>query len=266
MGTIATHKTGSFCWIELGTTDQAAAKRFYASLFGWGSNDFPMGPDGMYTIFSLTGRDTGGGFTLMPDMIAHGVPPHWLLYVLVDSADDAVAQAQAAGARVMKPAIDVSDFGRMAVLQDPTGAVFAVWQVKRQPEGGGGIRVAGEAGAFCWADLITHDPDAAKKFYETLFGWRLSPGEKDQSGYLHIQNGADFIGGVPPSQYVPPNVPPHWLLYFQVANCDQATAKAQELGARVLVEPMSMENVGRWSVIADPQGAGLALFEPAQHS
>ncbi len=265
MATIETHKPGSFCWIELGTTDQAAAKQFYASLFGWGAKDFPMGPNEVYSIFNLDGRDTGGGYTLRPDMRAMGIPPHWMLYVLVESADEAVDKAANAGAKVMAPAFDVSDFGRMAVLQDPTGAVFSVWQVKRQPGGqGGGIRAAHEPGAFTWADLVTPDPEGARKFYETLFGWRVAPGEKDPSGYLHIKNGEDFIGGVPPAEHLPPNAPPHWLLYFQVANCDAATDQARKLGARVYMEPMSMENVGRWSVIADPQGAVLALFEPAR--
>jgi len=267
MATIETHKPGSFCWIELGTTDQAAAKCFYASLFGWGANDFPMGPSEVYSIFNLNGRQTSGGYTLRPDMLQHGIPPHWMLYVLVDSADDAAARATAAGAQVMAGPFDVGDFGRMAVLMDPTGAAISVWQVKRQPDTHqAGIGVAGEPGAFCWADLMTRDVAAAKRFYETMFGWRLSPGEHDSSGYLHIQNGSAFIGGVPPSEYMPANVPPHWLLYFQVVDCDQATAKAQELGARVYRQPVSMENVGRWSVIGDPQGAVLALFEAARRS
>ena len=73
-----------------------------------------------------------------------------------------------------------------------------------------------------------------------------------------------MIGGVPPAQHRNPNAPPHWLLYFYVTDADAATAKAKELGAQVYMGPMTMENVGRWSVVADPQGAVLALFQPME--
>jgi len=163
---------------------------------------------------------------------------------------------------VMGGPFDVMTYGRMAVLQDPTGAVFSIWQAKSHP----GTQVAGEPGAFCWADLSTPDVAGAKRFYEAVFPWHLAPGEKDPSGYLHIKNGDHFIGGVPPAGYRDPKTPPHWLLYFQVVSSDASTAKAKELGARVYMEPMSMEGVGRWSVVADPQGAVFALFEAPHHA
>ncbi|HLH20858.1 MAG TPA: VOC family protein [Bryobacteraceae bacterium] len=262
MATIERHKPGSFCWVELGTTDQSAAKNFYRSLFGWEAKDYPMGPNETYTIFNLGGRDTGGGYTLRPDMLAEGIPPHWMLYVQVENADATVAKAASAGAKPMPPgAFDVAENGRMAVIQDPTGAMFSIWQPKSHT----GIHAAGEPGTLCWADLVTGDVDRAKQFYEGLFGWQMKPGEHDPSGYLHIQNGGDFIGGVPPARFRDPKVPPHWLLYFLVESCDAATAKARELGARVYVEPMTMENVGRWSIVADPQGAVFSLFEAMRH-
>jgi predicted enzyme related to lactoylglutathione lyase len=146
----------------------------------------------------------------------------------------------------------------MAVLQDPTGAVFCVWQPKQHQ----GVQVYGEDDSFCWADLSTPDVDAAKRFYEALFGWKIAASEGDASGYLHIQNGADFIGGVPPSQHRPPNVPAHWMLYIMVADCDANTAKAKELGGQVCMGPMTIEKVGRMSVITDPQGAAFANFQP----
>jgi predicted enzyme related to lactoylglutathione lyase len=257
MPTTERHNPGAFCWIELATTNQEAAKAFYSSLFGWGAVDSPMGPDMVYTMFNLGGRGVGGGFTLMPDMIAHGVPPHWMLYVQAESADDAVAKTTATGGKVLNGPFDVMDFGRMAILQDPTGAPFAVWQ----PMSHAGMQVLGEPGSLCWADLSTPDPVAAKAFYEGLFGWKISAGEHDSSGYLHIQNGDAFIGGIPPAHMRNPHEPPHWLLYFMVESCDAATAKAREAGARVYVEPMSIEHVGRWSIVADPQGATFALFE-----
>lgn len=255
------HKPGSFCWFELATSDQNAAKKFYSSLFGWEPNDNPMGPDMVYTIFKLDGRDAAAAYTLMPDMVQQGIPPNWALYVWVDSADETAAKATAAGGTVLAGPFDVFDFGRMAVVKDPTGAVIQLWQSKQNQ----GTGIAGVPGTVCWAELSTPDAAKASEFYKAVFGWEIMPGQ-DNSGYLHIKNGEDFIGGIPPAQFRDPNAPPHWLLYFLVTDSDAATAKAKELGATVYMEPMSMENVGRWSVAADPQGAVFALFQPAQHS
>jgi predicted enzyme related to lactoylglutathione lyase len=219
-----------------------------------------MGPDQTYSMFNLDSRNTGGGYTLQPDMRAAGVPPHWMLYVAVESADASAAKAKELGAKVEAGPFDVFTFGRMAVLHDPTGAAVSLWQ----PMSHSGIGIAGVPGTLCWADLMTPDAAAAKKFYEGLFGWKVEPGEHDTSGYLHIKNGEHFIGGMPPAQHNQ-GAPPHWLLYFLVESCDAATAKASGLGAKVFVPPMSMEGVGRWSVIADPQGAVFALFQPMEH-
>jgi len=160
---------------------------------------------------------------------------------------------------VLAPAFDVFDAGRMAVIQDPTGAVFIVWQAKRNT----GIGIAGEPGTLCWADLSTGDPERAQKFYSDLFGWHISPGEKDPSGYLHIKNGERFIGGIPPAHVRDPNSPPHWLIYMYVADVDASAAKAKALGANSYVPPMSIDGVGRMAILADPQGAVSAIFKDA---
>jgi predicted enzyme related to lactoylglutathione lyase len=258
MGNVDSHTAGSFCWVELGTTNQDAAKQFYGSLFGWTANDFPMGPDGVYTMFTLEGRQTGGCYTLRPDMQTAGVPPHWLPYIAVDDADQTAGKVAPAGGKVMAPPFDVFDFGRMAVLQDPAGATLAMWQPKAHK----GTGIEGVPGTLCWSDLMTPDPAAAAEFYRALFGWQVEKAPKDSSGYLHIMTGDKYIGGIPPAEHRPPNTPPHWLLYFQVENCDASTSEAQAAGARVHMPPMSMEKVGRWSIVADPQGAVFALFQP----
>lgn len=252
------HVPGSFCWIELGTTDQNGAKKFYTSLFGWGVNDMPMGPSDFYTMFTLEGRNVGAGYTMRPDQTAQGVPPHWMLYIAVDSADDAANKAASAGGTVLAPPFDVFDVGRMAVVQDPTGAVFSVWQAMKHS----GIGIAGVDGTFCWADLSTPDVEKAKHFYSKVFGWHIGAGENDSSGYLHIKNGDAMIGGIPPAAHRNPSTPAHWLTYILVSDCDATTAKAKELGANALVPPITMEGVGRWSIIADPQGAVFAAFQP----
>jgi uncharacterized protein len=259
MPNIDRHKPGAFCWVELATSDQNAAKSFYSSLFGWNVNDMPMGPNEFYTIFRLQGRDAAAACTLRPDQRSRGVPPHWLLYVAVDNADAAATRAAQLGAQVLAPAFDVMDAGRMAVVQDPTGAVFCVWQAKNNP----GAGITGVPGTLCWCDLNTHDQGGARKFYSDLFGWKTTDDTDDNppSGYVHIQNGEDFIGGISPPAFVNPHVPPHWMPYFLVADCDASLAKAKDLGAKVYMEPQTLEEVGRFAIVADPQGAGFAIFQ-----
>lgn len=246
--------------MELGTTDQGAAKKFYSNLFGWTVDDAPMGPGEFYSMFKLNGESAAAAYTLREDQKSHGVPPHWMLYIASDNADESARKAKELGGTVLAGPFDVMDVGRMAVIQDPTGATFCVWQAKKHS----GITTKGESGAFCWADLNTPDVARAGEFYSKLFGWKLDPGEKDPSGYLHIKNGDDYIGGIPPAEHRNPNAPPHWLLYFETTNCDASVDKAKQAGAKVYYGPVSMENVGRFAVLADPQGAVFSVFQSAR--
>jgi predicted enzyme related to lactoylglutathione lyase len=257
MPVVEKHKPGSFCWIELATSDQSAAKSFYTSLFGWDVNDSPMGPGEFYSVFKLQGRDVAAAYTLRKEHVSQGIPPHWMLYVFVESADESANRAGELGGKVLCPAFDVFDLGRMAILQDPTGATFSIWQAKKHA----GIGVAGDNGSLCWADLNTPDPDRVGKFYSDLFGWKMMKDEHDEHGYVHIMNGEEFIGGIPPANPRTAHTPPNWLAYFAVGDCDTSAAKAKQLGARFYMEPMTMENVGRFGVLADPQGAVFSIFQ-----
>jgi len=125
---IDSHPPGAFCWLELATTDQNGAKSFYSSLFGWTVNDMPMGPNDFYTMFRLEGRDTGAAYTLRPPDKAQGVPPHWSIYIGVANVDEAAARVAGLGGKLVAPPFDVYDAGRMAKVQDPTGAHFNLWQ------------------------------------------------------------------------------------------------------------------------------------------
>jgi len=178
-----------------------------------------------------------------------------MLYVSAASADETAAKVAQAGGQVSGGPFDVMDFGRMAVCKDPAGAHFSIWQAKIHP----GLGITNQAGALCWADLSSPDPNAAADFYKKVFEWEVSPGE---TGYLHIKNGESFIGGIPPASQRNPNAPPHWVIYFMKQDCDATTATAASLGARTLAGPMTIEGVGRIAVIADPQGAIFALYQP----
>ena len=261
MPKIDKHAPGTFCWFELGTTDQANAKNFYSSVFGWTVADMPMGPNEYYTMFKLSGGDAAAGYTMRAEERAT-VPPHWNLYVAVASADDTARRAAELGGKVIDPPFDVMTFGRMAVIQDPTGAVFMVWQENKHS----GARILNEPGALCWTELSTRDTKAAEKFYTQLFGWTAkTSGTGTPMEYTEFSNqGKPGIGMMQMPAQVPAGVPSYWMPYFQVIDCDASTGKATELGGQVTVPPMDIPNTGRFSVISDPQGARLAIFTPAR--
>jgi len=263
---VSKHTPGTFCWVELGTTDQNAAKKFYSELFGWGINDVPMGPDSFYTMFQLNGKDVGAAYQLMQDQIAQGIPPHWLSYVAVESADDTGKAITAAGGNVLKEPFDVFDVGRMAVSQDPTGAIFAIWQ----PGTHIGVRVKREDNALCWNELATRDVGAAKKFYSAVFGWDLQTkgdyGMQYTEGYVNGPAGApEAICGMMEMTEEMEGIPPNWMVYYATADCDATAAKAESLGARIHVPPTDIPHVGRFSVIQDPQGAVFSIIKLDNH-
>jgi predicted enzyme related to lactoylglutathione lyase len=259
MSTVESFAPGDFCWIELATTNQNAAKSFYRTLFGWTVRDVPTGPDEMYSLLELQGRIAAGAFGISPSESAAGVPTHWHLYVAVANADEAARKAAELGGKVLEGPFDVADRGRAALIQDPTGAYFSLWEGKNRP----GMGVTGEPGAFCWADLTTPDQARAKTFYEGLFGWELRPGQGKESDYLHIVNGESYIGGVPPAHRNTAEAPPHWLIYFAVADVDATFRRAKDMNARILLRPMDFEGVGRVAMLADLQGAVFALYREA---
>lgn len=251
-------RVGSFCWLELGTTNRSAAKDFYTKLLGWTANDMPMGPEMTYTIFKNGDGDAGGAYDLMKDQIDAHVPPHWMPYIRVDSVDSSFAKAMELGATQVVPPTDIPNVGRFALFQDPTGAHLSIFQLGQHR----GISGFGNVGSLCWADLNTPDPEKASKFYSALFGWTFETGK---DGYRHIVNGTsheNMIGGIPPQMHAPPGTPAHWMSYFHVADTKATAEKAAGMGASTLMPAQLMQDVGTLAVLADPQGAVFALYQP----
>ena len=260
MPTYDTHKPGTFCWIELMPTDSESAKKFYGGLLGWTFQDNPVGDGQVYTMAKVNGKDAAGIFKMGASM--QGIPPNWGSYIAVEDADAMTKKAVANGAKVMKEPFDVMDVGRMAVMMDPSGAAFAIWQAKKHH----GVGAKGENGALCWNELYSTNVDAAGKFYVNTFGWKTDSMDMGPMGtYTLFQDPVkgkeENIGGM---MNMPPNmkgVPSHWLSYFEVVDVDASTKKAGELGGKVLMPPMDIPNIGRFSIIQDPQGAVFALFK-----
>lgn len=248
------HAPGTFCWFELATTDQPGAKSFYSSLFGWTANDSPLGPGEVYTMFQNDGATAAAAYN-MPQAEAATAPPHWNLYIAVANADDSAKRAAELGGKILAGPFDVMTAGRMAVVQDPTGAIFAIWQAGNTA----GAGVKHEDGAVCWADLSSPDPSRAQQFYEALFGWNIGPAPGTPPDYLIVQQDGQRMAGIGPMRQ--PGVPPHWGLFFMHADVDAAAVKAKELGGKELMPPTAMGPT-RLAVLADPQGAVFSIIRP----
>jgi uncharacterized protein len=256
MAIVQKHLPGTFCWLDLGTSDAGRAKDFYTKLFGWKTQDVPMGDNSFYTMLSLQGQAAAAMYELSPGMKAQGIRPHWLLYIAVESADAIAAKVTQCGGTILSGPSDVMDVGRMALVQDPQGAVVAAWQPKSHP----GAGIIDEIGSLCWSELNTSDSLAAERFYTAVFGWGVKTSPMGAGTYTEWLAGGKSVAGM--MQILPEwgEVPPHWLAYLRVGNCDETVAKAVAMGAKNLVPPIDVPKVGRFAVIQDLQGAVFAAI------
>jgi predicted enzyme related to lactoylglutathione lyase len=253
MGERTSYTPGTFSWVDLATTDEDGAKAFYGALFGWEAHDLPVGDGGVYSMQMLGGRRVCAIAGQPPALREAGAPPHWQSYVTVESADEAAARGGELGATVHAGPFDVMAAGRMAVIQDPQGAFFNVWE----PRGNFGAELVNAPGALAWNELSTPDMDGAAAFYGALFGWQLAPMDTGDSPYLVIRNGEANNGGVRPLD--PPTMPPSWGVYFAVDDIESALARVQKLGGALIMGPMDI-GIARIGVVADPQGAVFMLY------
>ena len=248
---------GTFCWVELATSDNEAAKKFYTKLFGWTFTDNPMGPDMVYTMLKKDDQEIGALYKMMPDMKERGIPPHWMSYASTPNADDSVAKAESLGATIMQAPFDVMEHGRMAVIQDPTGAVFSLWQPKQHR----GAGLVNAPGSLCWNELMTTDTQKAGDFYTGLFGWGKDVQNFGPMEYTMFTNeGRPTAGMLQITPEMGP-IPPNWLIYFAVDDCDATVQKASELGANVMKPADDIPGIGRFAILTDPQGAAFAIIK-----
>jgi predicted enzyme related to lactoylglutathione lyase len=257
MGKRERYEPGTFCWVDLATTDPTGAKAFYGELFGWEAEDMPAGEAGTYTMLRLDGDEVCALYEMDAERREQGIPPHWFSHVSVEDADATAARARELGGTVFGEAFDVLDAGRMAIIQDPTGAMLGAWQ----PWAFIGARRVNNPGCLGWNELQTSDPEPAATFYAGLFGWETEPIEEDgKLAYVVIRNAGSSNGGIMPMTEQHGGAPSHWLAYFTVPSCEGAVARVQELGGEVLAGPFDI-GAGRIAVVGDPQGAAFALFE-----
>ncbi len=252
MGERTSYPPGTFSWVDLATTDVAAAKAFYGDLFGWEGEDMPAGEAGTYTMLLKDGGEVAGLYELGSEMREQGSQPRWTSYVTVADVDAGATHAEELGGTVVAGPFDVMEAGRMASVRDPQGAVIALWQAGGHP----GARLVNEAGALSWNDLITPDPHASRRFYSELFGWRIEEVPGSGGSYWSIHNGESANGGLRPLD----GVPPAWTAYFATDDLDVAIATVTDAGGSVLMPPREVP-AGRFGAVRDPQGAAFSLLE-----
>lgn len=253
MPKIESYKPGSFVWSELASADPAAAKKFYGDMFGWTYMDSEM-PNGVYTIFQSDGAEVAALYQAPPGMM-----PNWGVYFSAPQLEDSTAKARELGGEVVMGPQDLGYPGSMSVIKDPEGVFFSLWKAK----GSIGATYAGQIGRVVWPERCTYQPERTIAFYSALLGWTTKPATGIETAeYIEWVNHGQSIGGVLPMRGDAwKGVPPHWMIYMTVADCDERAARAQALGAQIKVPPRDIPNTGRFSVISDPQGAYFSIIQ-----
>lgn len=247
---------GQPCWFDLMTSDLPAVTAFYAQLFGWQYQD--SGPDfGNYHMaFSaaMPDRSSAGMGPIPPD---NPYPSAWTVYYASDDVASLSEKAKELGGMIMSGPFEVTGQGHMAIIQDPTGAVFGLWQAL----GHKGAGISESHGAMTWCEVATPDAEAAKAFYTALFDAKAEAIEAPGTVYYVLKQGETSIGGIMQMNAQWQGIPPHWMPYFQVDDTDAAVAIAQEAGGKVMV-PAFDTPFGRISVMTDPSGASFSVVKP----
>ena len=256
MSKVTKYKPGAFCWVDLATSDETGASAFYTALFGWTTSPIPMGPDFNYVMCSLNGEHVGALFA-PPAEHTGGLPPHWKSYVSVVDADANAARAAELGGTVAYAPMDVPGSGRMAILIDPTGAMIATWQ----SSGHSGAGVVNEPGSLVWNELLTSDTKVAGDFYTALFDWTSEEIDMGSMKYTILSNDGRPNGGMMQITEQMGPIPPNWMVYFAVEDTDDSAALVTELGGKIFMPPTDIPEVGRFAVVADPQGAVFGIIK-----
>jgi uncharacterized protein len=260
MPAISEYPPGTPCWVDLSTAEPKASITFYTSLFGWEWATAPDGGEAAYTFFAPPGTAPAD----FPARVVAGLMPApgpgrraaWNTYVSVPDAAATAARVTGAGGQVLLPPAGVAGQGTMAMFADGQGARIAAWQ----PASFRGAGLVNDPGCFCWSELACRDTAAAATFYGQVFGWDPVTSQMGPMTYTEWRLGGRAVGGmVHMDEEWPEDVPPRWVVYFAVADCDAAAARAAELGGQVTVPPADAPP-GRLAVITDPQGAVFTII------
>jgi predicted enzyme related to lactoylglutathione lyase len=240
-------QVGQFIWHDLLTTDVEKAKGFYAELLGWEIETWKPG-EADYPMIKANGQQHGGFGPL-----EGGWRSHWIGHAFVEDVDGAVAAAQREGGALRGEPGGLPDVGRWATIVDPEGAEISAFKPSYDSPA--------PAGVFLWDELHAQDVDRAKSFYGSVFGWAAEDMDMGEGGtYTLFKKGdGENVAGL-----FKPSGPSQWVPYLAAADVDATFAEAKRLGAQSFVDPMDVETVGRFAVLADPTGATFGLYKQAQ--
>ncbi|MFI6322889.1 VOC family protein [Nonomuraea sp. NPDC050556] len=244
---LSTHYTpGALCWLDLGTPDVPATVAHYEGLFGWTYQQA-----GDYGFFQSRGRTVAGlGLLTEP-----GARPAWMPYFQTTDAEATVKSVEQAGGTARTPVMAAADVARLAQLTDPAGAEFAIWE----PGTTRGLDLVNDPGSLGWAELYTPDIQAARAFYQSVFAWRVE--EMPMGDQLYpVISPAEGDDAAMAGIVVDAGSRPHWLPYFEVADCDEVIARSQASGGSVLVPVAEVDAIGRFATLTDPHGAHFAII------
>lgn len=244
---------GDFCWVELMSNEIAQARHFYSSLFSVWQVQVNQFDYGDYTIFYHEEMFVAGLTDLNEAINQQGVQPSWNSYLRVGNVDEIVDKAKQLGASVIKEPYDVFQFGRGAVITDPCGALFYLWQSTPDDEQ---FLDQSMQGAFCLQELLTTDFDLSLSFYTQLFGWKFDhQAFNDGSRYIRFWNNGRCVAVMREMPKSLVHTSAYWKVYFAVDDCDQFVSHALNHGARVMLDPKPVFDGARYATFQDPQGA-----------
>jgi predicted enzyme related to lactoylglutathione lyase len=250
---VTAHAAGTFCFPELSTRDMEAAKRFYGPLLGWTWFDVPSAA-GTYSLLRVEDRVVAGLH------LSQQGPASWVCYVAVASADRVAARATELGGKVLAAPFDVVGVGRMAFVEDPASARFALWEAR----GMIGTTLEDHPGAPCWYELVTGDLPGAVRFYSDLLGWTPVERSVEAVGpYTVARIGQQSVAGLVSARPEWGAPPSRWQVYFSVADCDRAASETAASGGRVVVAPAEVPEIGRFAILADTSDALFGVFQPS---
>lgn len=247
--------TGRFVWFEYSSKDAKKAQAFFGELFGWKTKDMEAAGN-TYTMIALGDKTIGGYWPAPPP----GAPQHaqWISHLQVEDATASAARAKQLGGEVKMEPMKVGDAGTFAVIKDPTGAAFSVWQPDQHH---GQADYLGKPGAFVWNELVTDDPERAVAFYSALAGLEEQKMDMGTMTYHVLNRDGSGRAGVMKAQQS--GQEPQWIPYVQVDNVDQTVERATRMGATAVMPAMDVPEVGRIAVLVDPQGATIGLLHPS---
>jgi len=250
---IESHPNGTPCWVDLSSPDLDGARRFYSAVLGWDWTT--SGPEhGHYSQGLVDGQPVAGLGPLPTDS---GARPAWTVYFATGDADATVGALQARGGGVVVPAMDVGPMGRMAIVSDPGGAVFGLWQ----PGEHSGSRRMGVHGATCWFEVNASDATAMQGFYADLFEMQREVMTLSGTPYFTLHKEGKPRAGVLQMDDQWEGVPPHWMVYFAVDDTDAAVERVREAGGSLCHGPFDT-SFGRMAIVNDPAGAVFTLIKP----